>query len=203
MTIYYLGGSPCSGKSTVAEALAARYGLRYFKVDDHLDRYMALAVGEGKPHCAAVAGMTADEIWLRDPDVQCAEELAIYEELFPYVQADLAALEGPQPVITEGAAFLPGLMQSIGVPADRYLSVTPTKDFQVSHYRQRPWVPYVLADCTDKERAFDNWMERDALFADAVRQQCRALGYASLVNDGSLPIEGMIARIAAHFRLHA
>ena len=33
MTVYYIGGSPCSGKSTVAEALAARYGLTYFKAD--------------------------------------------------------------------------------------------------------------------------------------------------------------------------
>ena len=33
MEIYYIGGSPCSGKSTVAEALAQQYGLAYFKAD--------------------------------------------------------------------------------------------------------------------------------------------------------------------------
>lgn len=27
MEIFYIGGSPCSGKSTVAEALAKQYGL--------------------------------------------------------------------------------------------------------------------------------------------------------------------------------
>ncbi len=38
MAVYFIGGSPCSGKSTVARALSARYDLTYFKVDDHLDR---------------------------------------------------------------------------------------------------------------------------------------------------------------------
>lgn len=31
--IYYIGGSPCSGKSTVAEMIAEKYGFHYYKVD--------------------------------------------------------------------------------------------------------------------------------------------------------------------------
>ena len=34
--IYYIGGSPCSGKSTVAEALVKEYGLSYFKRQTYL-----------------------------------------------------------------------------------------------------------------------------------------------------------------------
>lgn len=30
--IYYIGGSPCAGKSTVAEILSQKYDLYYFKV---------------------------------------------------------------------------------------------------------------------------------------------------------------------------
>lgn len=33
---YYIGGSPCSGKSTIAEIPSKRYDLYYFKVDDFL-----------------------------------------------------------------------------------------------------------------------------------------------------------------------
>ena len=40
--IYYMGGSPCSGKSTAAEILAERYGLYYFKVDDYLEKYISI-----------------------------------------------------------------------------------------------------------------------------------------------------------------
>lgn len=36
MNIYFIGGSPCSGKSTVTEILSKKYDLYYFKVDDFL-----------------------------------------------------------------------------------------------------------------------------------------------------------------------
>lgn len=52
MAVYFIGGSPCSGKSTVAQALSARYDLTYFKVDDHLDRYLKMGAADGKPFCA-------------------------------------------------------------------------------------------------------------------------------------------------------
>lgn len=55
MALYVIGGSPCSGKCTAAEALCARFGLAYFKVDDHLPRYMDMAAAEGKLACAGTA----------------------------------------------------------------------------------------------------------------------------------------------------
>lgn len=59
----------------------------------------------------------------------------------------------------------------------------------------------MLSGCSDREQAFANWMDRDALFAEAVRSQCAALGYASRVNDGRESGEGLIRRIADHFGL--
>ena len=34
--VLFIGGSPCSGKSTVAERISKEYGAYYFKVDDFL-----------------------------------------------------------------------------------------------------------------------------------------------------------------------
>lgn len=201
MTVYFIGGSPCSGKSTVAQVLSDQYHLRYFKVDDHLEKYMQMAAADGKKCCKAVEQMTPEQNWMRKPEEQCEEELKIYEEIFPYILADLEKTECEHGVITEGAAYLPSLMKACAVPVNRYLSITPTKEFQVSHYRQREWVPYVLEGCSDKEKAFENWMERDALFAKAVQQQCLHLEYLSLINNGTMPIGEMIAKIAAHFDL--
>ena len=42
-------------------------------------------------------------------------------------------------IITEGAAYLPELMKQSGVPGSRYISITPTKEFQVTHYRKRDY----------------------------------------------------------------
>lgn len=201
MEIYYIGGSPCSGKSTVAEALAERYGLHYFKVDDHLDRYLKLGAEDRKPCCLNVASMTPEQIWMREPQVQCEEELRLYEEISGYILADLKQIDAPQGIMTEGAAWLPRLARQLMLPDSRYMAMTPTKEFQVFHYSKREWVPYVLAQCSDKEKAFENWMERDALFAQAVRQQCAETGYASLVNGGAEPVDVLIAKACEHFGL--
>ena len=36
----WIGGSPCCGKSSVAEILRDRFGLNYYKCDDHFDRHL-------------------------------------------------------------------------------------------------------------------------------------------------------------------
>lgn len=196
MEIYYIGGAPCSGKSSVAEALAARCGLAYFKVDDHLEAFTARGATEGLPVCQRILSMSADETWMRPPALQCQEELDYYQEVFPFVMDKLAEVSAPR-VIAEGAAFLPCLMQSTA----HYLAITPARAFQFSRYRKRPWVPHVLRDCTDKEAAFANWMERDALFAGEVRRQCTQLGLPHLLTDGTVSPQARLAQASAIFRL--
>lgn len=196
MAIYYIGGSPCSGKSTVAQALAEQYGLAYFKADDYLEDFTVQGTAAGLPVCQRIQRMSADETWLRPPQVQCQEELDYYREIAPFVTAKLAALSAPH-VIAEGAAFLPCLMQN----ASHYLAITPGRAFQISRYRERPWVPHVLRDCSDKEQAFANWMERDALFAEEIRRQCTQLGLPHLLTDGSVPPEERLTQVAALFHL--
>lgn len=194
--VFYIGGSPCSGKSTVAEALAKRYGLTYFKADDYLEVFITRGAAEGLPVCQRILRMSADETWLRPPQVQCQEELDYYREIAPFVAEKLAELSA-QRVIAEGAAFLPGLMPQ----TTHYIAITPSREFQISRYSQRPWVPHVLQDCTDKRQAFANWMERDALFAEEVRRQCTQLDLPHLLTDGSVPPEERLGQVAALFRL--
>ncbi len=196
MDIFCIGGSPCSGKSTVAEALAKRFGLAYFRADDHLEEFIARGAAAGLPVCQQIQAMSADENWLRPPEVQCREEFAFYHEIAPFVTEKLAEMSAPR-VIAEGAALLPCLTADAAL----YIAITPSREFQVSRYRERPWVPHILRDCTDKEQAFLNWMERDARFAEEIRRQCAQLGLLHLLTDGSVPPEDRLHQVAAHFHL--
>jgi len=118
-----------------------------------------------------------------------------------FIQEEIEAASKDKPIIVEGAAFLPELMQGLKFPGERYICITPEKGFQIEHYKQREWVPYVLEGCSDKEQAFANWMERDALFAEAVRKQCETAGYVSLVTDGSRSVEEVVELVCRQFGL--
>ena len=181
-----IGGSPCSGKSTAAERIAQEYSAYYFKVDDHLDELIKQASDNGSTACKAIQHMSPEEIWMRDPKIQCKEEFTIYREIAPFVFEKLNALDA-EFIITEGAAYTPEVMRTYA--ADRYITLVPSPDFQVSHYREREWVPYVLEGCSDKEKAFDNWMKRDMLFAQQIQTECAASGIPCKVNDGSESVE--------------
>lgn len=199
---YYIGGSPCAGKSTIAEILSQRYNLYYFKVDDFLDDYTKSGALKGYPICKKTVEMNAEQTWMRAPSLQCGEEFEFYEEIFEYVLADLKQINCKNGIITEGTAYVPKLIKQLGIPSCRYISIIPSKEFQVFHFRKREFVPYVLEGCKNMEKAFGNWMDRDILFAQEVQKQCRENQFFYIINDGSIRIEELVSRVAAHFGFH-
>lgn len=199
MKVYYIGGSPCSGKSTVAEQIAREYDLFYFQVDDSLGKYADMGAEKGYPVCKRQWKLGPDGTWLREPRVQCEEEIQFYREIFAFVEDDVRKISGGQDMIAEGAAFLPELMKQAGVGTEQYFCMTPAKEFQLEHYRKRMWVPLMLEGCSDKEKAFGNWMARDMLFADKVREQCVAAGYRSVIIDGRADIQEIKNLVCRHF----
>ena len=201
MNIYYIGGSPCAGKSSVAEILSKKHDLYYFKTDDFLDRYMQTGARKGYSVCRKVTSMNAEQVWMREPLVQCREEFDIYREIFEFVATDLKLIDWKGGIITERAVYLPELMKQSGISDSRYISITPAKEFQITHYRERDFVPLVLEGCSDKENAFHNWMDRDILFAQEVQRQCQKENYVSVINDGTMEMDELTNLVAAHFEL--
>lgn len=92
-------------------------------------------------------------------------------------------------------------MNKCNIPSNRYFCIVPSKEFQIYHYKQREWVSYVLNECKDKEKAFLNWMERDALFAVNIYNQCKMDGFSSIINNGSIDIETLSSTISQHIGL--
>ena len=85
-----------------------------------------------------------------------------------------------------------------GLRSERHLS---RRTSDPTHFRERAFIHDVLKGCRSMERAFQNWMERDVLFAQKVRKQCGENGYVSIINDGSEPVLSMVKRVTAHFCL--
>jgi len=198
---YILGGSPCSGKSTIAEMLAAKYGFVYYKADDHDPEHMQRSLPDQQPILFKISKMSWEEVWSRPPSELLDDELAYYRERFPFILEDLGELELGKPLILEGAAFLPDLINQYPVNQENVVLMVPTMDFQLHYYQQRPWIQGILKECGDPQQAFDNWMRRDALFSQEVIRQAEMSGFRTILVDGSVEIQTQFQAIQKQFRL--
>jgi hypothetical protein len=165
--VVWLGGGTGSGKSTVARLLAARHGLRCFRVDDfwyaHDERLQ-----EPK--------LTPDEQWLGlTPEEQAAAFEETSRRRFQLVLADLVALPKRPGIVVEGPQILPDLLPSGAAAA----FLVPTAELQRSLLAQRPLPP-----TADPSRALENRIEKDRLFAERVASQATAHGFDVVRVDG-------------------
>lgn len=197
-SIYWLGGSPCSGKSMIAERLAEQYNLTYFNCDARFTDHLAMSNPRHQPTLHRLRTMTSDEIWLAPVAQQVERVIAIYREEFPLLLADLHALPTERPILAEGAALMPELILQARAKGNRAAWVVPTPAFQRHYYAQRPWVADVLKECRDPQQAFANWMARDEAFAAYITQTATAAGLPLRQVDGSRTIDENAAWVATH-----
>ncbi|MCB0063601.1 MAG: hypothetical protein KDE19_15870 [Caldilineaceae bacterium] len=200
-TLYWLGGSPCSGKSTIAELLADRYNLHYYNCDHAFARHQQASDPAAHPTLHRLATLSSDEIWLVPVTEQVEREIAIYREEFSLIVADLEALPTERPILAEGAALLPELIAQSPASSGRSAWVVPTSAFQQHHYAQRTWVADVLKTCSDPDQAFANWMARDITFATYVTQTAEQLGLPVLQVDGTHTVVDNAAWVATQLGL--
>jgi hypothetical protein len=199
--MYWIGGSPCAGKSTVARLLAEAHDLSAVECDrDSAARWTAMAAA-GMPVATELTALATCQRLERPPQWQADMEVGFYREQFDVLRRELADLSTTRPLVVEGADLLPELMETLGVPSERSVWLVPTPDFQWRYYRSRTWVRPYLAGCPDPERAFANWMRRDVIFADYVARTARQRGGAVLVVDGSAAVEGIAELVGRHFGL--
>lgn len=199
--VFWIGGSPCAGKSTIAHRLAAAHDLQSYSCDDAWDRHLARADPVQTPHFAQVATLDCDGIWMQPVSHQVEREVAIYREEFAFILEDLRALPTDRRILAEGCALLPDLLAQHGIPANRSLWIVPTPAFQLKHYAQRDWIGDVVATCTNPRQAWQNWMDRDIGFGQEVATTARHLGRTVLTVDGSQPIVAVEHQVATHFGL--
>lgn len=179
---WWIGGSPCSGKSTVAGMLAASWQLPLYRCDDAFARHARLVDSATGPTLTKVTAMPIGDRLAQPIEVQVGDVVHAYREEFPLIVQDLA---GVGPILVEGAALLPDLLAGLNVARNRAVWIVPTEDFQRHCYRHRQWARDLLASLVDADGAFERWMRRDAVFARRVAEQASRLGYPVVTVGGT------------------
>lgn len=198
---YFIGGSPCSGKSTVAGMLSDRYGLPYYPIDDYQQAHLDRCRPDRQPVMHKLATMDWETMWMRPVARQVAELFDFYRERFDMIVVDLAEMGWQRPFLVEGVALLPALLARYRVLPSRALFLIPTEDFQREHYEKRPWVDGILQSCSDPAQAFANWMQRDHQFGQEIARRAARHSYPVEIVDGSVTAATVAVQVARHFDL--
>jgi hypothetical protein len=199
--IYWIGGSPCAGKSSLAEILAARYELYLYQADEAYVRHEKIVTQENYPIFYKLAHSSCEEVWMRPVEQQADEEILLYREEFPLILEELLALPKSQPVLAEGAALLPECVIPLVKRWQQAIWIVPTAEFQLTHYERRAWAKEVVKTCTNPEQAFHNWMQRDMRFAAFIEQEALQRGMPVLSVNGTRSLAENTALVKQYFRL--
>lgn len=201
--VFWLGGSPCAGKSTVGEILASRFGLDVYRVDEAFEVHVRSLDPALHPALTKWLAASWNQRWMRPVESLLQEVVACYREHFTLILEDLLSMSGRGPLLVEGTALLPEQVAGVLAERSRAIWLVPTAEFQREHYSKREWVGEILRQCDNAEAAFANWMGRDAKFARWVEAEAKALSLEVLQVDGELTVEEGAAAVASHFRLTA
>lgn len=195
MDRFWLGGSACAGKTTIARLLAAEHGLTLYSCDDAFEDHRRRADPARHPHFHRLMDTPVEELWARPVDVQALELLRFYQDELELVLEDLERLSGP--VLVEGVGLLPERIGEVCLDPRRALWLISTPEFRRHAYLKRgPMVRKLLSRCRDPEKAFIRWMERDDRVAQRLATAARRHGLKVLKINGRQTVEE-IARLAA------
>jgi hypothetical protein len=196
--VLWIGGGTGAGKSSVAIALAEKYGLERYNYDwhdarDHSDRTRV----DRHPNRAAFLAMSMDERWVMRSPAQMAEmEVLEFRERFEMVLEDLAARPADR-VVADGFGLLPELVAPHLTSRRQAIFLLPTPATRQRNYASRNWAG--IDGTSDHDRATRNKLDRDALLTEHVRRTARAHDLAAVELDGSQTLDAVIAVAERHF----
>jgi hypothetical protein len=119
----WVGGAPAAGKSTVARALARRYGLRLYGADTRTWVHRDRALARGVPSARAFETLSPRERWER-PTAELVA-MSLHRERGPMVLDDLAVLPDRPLVVAEGTT-----LPAVAADPARSVWLLPTPAFQ-------------------------------------------------------------------------
>ncbi len=161
--VFWLGGSPCAGKSSISQILENRFDLNIYRVDVSFESHRTKFNSKFHPTLCNWECSTWNERWMQPIDNLVQNVIKCYREHFSLILEDVRVLPKNKPLLVEGTALLPKEVFGVLSKQSDAIWIVPTPEFQKKKYSQREWIFDILKHCDEPQKAFQNWMERDIL----------------------------------------
>ncbi len=199
--LFWIGGSPCGGKSTVAERISKEYGLRLYRIDDQIDRLLKTITTSQQPALSLWQRQTWEQRWMQPVDQQLALVNQAYDETFQFCLEEIKSFPTSQPVLIEGNPLRPKNIKPYLFGPHHAIWLIARADDLVQFYRQRQWAQEIVNQCSNPKEAFDNWMQRDISFARQIKAECEVDNLTYIMSDPKQSLNEKADQVAAHFQL--
>jgi len=191
----WIGGSTASGKTSIADYLAEKYGLEPYHVDRFDEEHLARRNTQAQPSLEAWARRTLDETWVELPVQELVEAtLDFHRERFPFILDDVARL--PRAVV-EGFALLPQLVAPQLEDPRQAVFLISTERFRLEALQRRGTVSSMPRRTGNPARALQNRLDRDEQLAEHIRRDARVRGLSVVEVDGKRPLAVVAADVEA------
>ena len=208
--VLWIGGPPDGGKTSIADALAVRYGLQVYHFDRQEPVHIARADPARQPALTRLRTLleTLDEcafaeaLWLaQEPDEMAAWTIASWTERFAMARDDLLAMPESPGIVAEGPGFFPECVAPLLDDPRKAIWLVPDEDFKRASVARRG-KPGARRHTSDPERASRNLTARDLLLGRHVVAQAQARGLTVLPVDAHPrhDLAAMTALVEARFR---
>ncbi|MEL6306861.1 MAG: hypothetical protein AAFN11_12875 [Chloroflexota bacterium] len=205
--VYWMGGAPCAGKTTISHIISQEFGWYVYHIDRHIESYLRRATADVHPALTTYKKMGLQKFLLQTSDIQFEQVVAMHHEQVAFIEADIAELrqEIETPILVEGANLIPDKIAQKQASPKHSIWLVPTEKFLLDTYPKRGnWVQEVLRryeKADDGVQAFENWMMRDARFAGHIAHHVQAQSMTLITVDGSVSLLDNAEIAMRHFGL--
>jgi hypothetical protein len=179
--VRWIGGGSGAGKSTVAERIAARYGLRLYRTDEVMGDHARRSSTRDAPYLSRFLARDMDQRWVTDSPARMAETFHWFRgEGFGLIVEDLLRMPAGPGIVVEGFRLLPRLVEPLLSDPRHAVWLLPTPEFRRAAFDRRGTTWDIAGRTSDPELALANLLERDRLFTDHLAAETGRLGLPSI-----------------------